>query len=76
MLLSDTFQESHCFHAVAGKNGQVGLGFVPAAAPVRVDVWGTLWLDRETSELRSIGFDCVGLRARNELGIGRERRDT
>jgi len=72
VLLSDTFQESHCFHAVAGEEGQVGLGFEPAAAPVRVDVKGTLWLDRETSELRAIDFGYVGLRPRDELGIGPE----
>jgi len=70
VLLSDTFQESHCFHAVAGEDGQIGLGFEPAAAPIRVDVKGVLWLDGETSELRSIDFDYVGLRARDELGIG------
>lgn len=72
VLLSDTFQESHCFHAVAGEDGRVGLGFEPAAAPIRVDVRGTLWLDAETSELRSIDFEYVGLRARDELGIGPE----
>jgi len=72
VLLSDTFQEAHCFHAVAGDDGRVGLGFEPAAAPTRVDVRGVLWLDAKSSELRSIEFEYVGLRRRDELGIGPE----
>ncbi|MEJ2483397.1 MAG: carboxypeptidase-like regulatory domain-containing protein [Gemmatimonadota bacterium] len=70
VLLSDTFQTSHCFHAVPGRDGQVGLAFEPAAAPLRVDIRGTLWLDANSSELRSIEFGYEGLRQRDELGIG------
>lgn len=72
VLLSDTFQESHCFHAVPGTNGQVGLAFEPAEAPLRVDIRGTLWLDAMSLELRSIEFGYAGLRNRDELGIGPE----
>ncbi|MCL7966167.1 MAG: carboxypeptidase-like regulatory domain-containing protein [marine benthic group bacterium] len=76
VLLSDTFQESHCFHAVAGGDGQVGLAFEPAEAPLRVDIRGTLWLDAESSELRSIDFGYAGLRQRSELGIGPDASGT
>jgi hypothetical protein len=68
--LSDIFQSSHCFAAVAGSDGQVGLSFEPAEAPLRVDIRGTLWLDASSSELRSIDFAYEGLRERDELGIG------
>lgn len=70
VLLSDIFQESHCFSAVTGKDGLVGLAFEPASDHVRVDVRGTLWLDSESSELRSIDWGYVGLRERHDLGIG------
>jgi hypothetical protein len=70
VLLSDIFQASHCFTAVAGSDGQVGLSFEPAEAPLRVDIRGTLWLDARSSELRSIDFAYEGLRERDELGIG------
>ena len=72
VLLSDTFQESHCFRAVRGAEGLVGLAFEPAQAPLRVDIRGTLWLDAATSELRTIDFEYAGLRERRELGMGPE----
>ena len=72
VLLSDTFQESHCFHAVRGNDGLVGLAFEPAQAPVKPDIRGTLWIDGETSELRSIDFEYDGLRDTRALGIGPE----
>ena len=72
VLLSDTFQESHCFHAVRGADGLVGLAFEPAQAPLRVDIRGTLWLDAATWELRTIYFEYAGLRERRELGMGPE----
>ncbi len=72
VLLSDTFQESHCFHAVRGSEGLVGLAFEPAQAPVRPDIRGTLWIDGATSELRTIDFTYDGLRDTRNLGIGPE----
>jgi len=72
VLLSDTFQESHCFHAVRGADGLVGLAFEPAQAPLKADIRGTLWLDGATSELRTIDFEYAGLRQRGDLGIGPE----
>jgi hypothetical protein len=72
VLLSDTFQESHCFRAVKGEGGLVGLAFKPAQAPVKPDIRGTLWIDGETSELRTIDFEYDGLRDTRALGIGPE----
>jgi hypothetical protein len=72
VLLSETFQESHCFHAVRGDDGLVGLAFEPAQAPVMPDIRGTLWIDGETSELRTISFEYEGLRDTRSLGIGPE----
>lgn len=70
VLLSDTFQESHCFHAIRGNDGLVGLAFEPAQAPLKPDIRGTLWLDAATSELMTINFEYAGLRPRGDLGIG------
>jgi hypothetical protein len=72
VLLSDTFQETHCFRAVRGNDGLVGLAFEPAQAPVRPDIRGTLWIDGATSELRTIDFEYDGLRDTRNLGIGPE----
>jgi len=70
VLLSDTFQESHCFHAIRGNDGLVGLAFEPAQAPLKPDIRGTLWLDAATSELVTIDFEYSGLRPREDLGTG------
>ena len=72
VLLSDTFQETHCFHAVRGNDGLVGLAFEPAQAPLKADILGTLWLDAATAELRTIDFEYDGLRDTRALGIGPE----
>ncbi len=72
VLLSDTFQETHCFAAVGGKGGLVGLAFRPAQAPLSPDIRGTMWLDRATSELQTIEFEYDGMRERHDLGIGPE----
>ncbi len=45
VLLSDIFQESHCFRAIKGRDGLVGLGFEPAQTRSRADIRGTLWLE-------------------------------
>ncbi|MBK5097016.1 MAG: carboxypeptidase regulatory-like domain-containing protein [Gemmatimonadetes bacterium] len=72
VLLSDTFQESHCFRAVRGNDGLVGLAFEPAQAPLKADIRGTLWLEAATSELVTIDFEYAGLRPRGDLGVGPE----
>ncbi len=72
LLLSDAFLDTHCFRPRRGKDGLVGLDFEPVRAPSRVDVRGTLWLDGASAELRWIDFGYVGLRERDDLGIGEE----
>jgi hypothetical protein len=67
VLLSDVFVEGHCLGLVEGKDARAewtGLTFRPAR--VRrgvVEVSGTLWLDRATSELRRLEFRYEGLPA-------------
>jgi hypothetical protein len=60
-LLADEFVASHCFHAVAGTNQLAGLAFEPVRGRRVPDVIGTLWLDRSTSELRSLEYSYTGL---------------
>jgi hypothetical protein len=57
-LLSSTFVESHCFHAVADANRQdiVGLAFEPRARATRTDVKGTLWMDRGSGALIRVEY--------------------
>jgi hypothetical protein len=55
VLLSEQFQERHCFSLVDGENGLIGLAFEPVSAE-KPDVRGTLWLDRATAELRRMEY--------------------
>jgi hypothetical protein len=65
VLLSDSFAETHCFRlepAPAGHRGLVGLGFGPQRGRgERVEIEGTLWIDRASSELRWLEYRYVGL---------------
>lgn len=60
-LLSNPFFEGHCFRAIPPGEGMppdwVGLAFEPAVKDARADIRGTLWLDRETGELRRLNFE-------------------
>ena len=60
-LLSDPFFEGHCFRAVPPDPVMppewVGLAFEPAVRDARADIRGTLWLDRETGQLRRLNFE-------------------
>lgn len=60
VLLSDFFLESHCFRPVPSDSGTpagwVGLGFEPAPIPHKPDIRGTIWVDRESAELRRLDF--------------------
>jgi hypothetical protein len=62
VLLSNSFAASHCFYITASSDAtQVGLGFRPVRPePGRIDVDGTLLIDRRTGELRSLSFQYVG----------------
>ncbi|HET7228876.1 MAG TPA: carboxypeptidase regulatory-like domain-containing protein [Longimicrobium sp.] len=55
VLLSDAFQERHCFALEPGENGLIGLSFEPVSDRLP-DVRGTLWLDRATAELRRMEY--------------------
>jgi len=65
VLLSETFMESHCLRIEDGtgaRAGWIGLAFRPQDfRRNHVDVNGTLWLDRATSELRRMEFRYEGL---------------
>ncbi|MHB1313100.1 MAG: carboxypeptidase-like regulatory domain-containing protein [Gemmatimonadaceae bacterium] len=65
VLLSDIFAATHCLGLTEGAGAQagwIGLTFRPAASVWGlVDVSGTLWLDRKTSELRRMEFTYEGL---------------
>ena len=77
VLLSDRFARDHCFSVVASDDPAqtlVGLAFRPPERrqDTLVDVSGTLWIDRATSELRHIEFAYVGLPATHpDVGRGR-----
>jgi hypothetical protein len=71
LLLSEAFVETHCFRAVPGDSGLLGLAFEPTGDREVTDVRGTLWVHRETSELRFLEFRYTGLPAllrKAELG--------
>ena len=71
LLLSDEFVATHCFRAVSGDGGLVGLAFEPTAERRVSDVRGTLWVDRLSSELRFLEYDYTGLpRALSRAGLG------
>ncbi|MDQ8154673.1 MAG: carboxypeptidase-like regulatory domain-containing protein [Gemmatimonadota bacterium] len=65
VLLSETFAASHCLALNEGKGdraGLIGLAFRPQEFRRNyVDVSGTLWLDRATSELRRMEYRYEGL---------------
>ncbi|HET6231085.1 MAG TPA: carboxypeptidase-like regulatory domain-containing protein [Longimicrobiaceae bacterium] len=72
-LLSDDFLDQHCFRLVAppaGHEGEIGLAFQPVRDRRLPDVAGTLWLDRQTAELRRMeyGYTNAPLRTADEAG--------
>jgi hypothetical protein len=72
ILLSDEFLDSHCFRVRRmGDDPVVGLAFEPVREDRhRVDVKGVLWLDRETSQLRTLEFRYTGVELPSHLGTG------
>ena len=71
VLLSDSFAGDHCFHSEpppAGHADWIGVAFQPAYdRRGHSDMEGTLWLDRESAELRLLEFRYTRLPA--GLGI-------
>lgn len=75
VLLSNAFFEDHCFRIAKGSDKRrIGVAFEPA--PERevkrdiAEIRGTLWLDRTSSELRSIDFRYVNVTAEQEANAG------
>jgi hypothetical protein len=66
VLLSDSFAALHCFHAEPPPKDHpdwIGIAFVPARQRRGItEIEGTLWVDRETSELRLLEYRYAGLR--------------
>jgi Carboxypeptidase regulatory-like domain len=64
-LLSNAFASLHCFREVPPANDKtdwVGIGFKPATERGGiVEIQGTLWLDRASSELRELDFRYTNL---------------
>jgi len=57
-ILSDPFQDGHCFRLVrdADRPGLLGLGFEPVHRSPVPGVEGALWLDEATGELRFLTY--------------------
>jgi hypothetical protein len=68
VVLSEAFRQRHCFGLRDGGAERVGLEFVPIRLVGRPDVRGVLWLDRATSELRTVEFTYTGLTFRGPVG--------
>jgi hypothetical protein len=64
VLLSDPFLDTHCFRLAESSDDadEIGLEFEPLERRGRIaDVGGTLWMDRETSELRWLEYTYYNL---------------
>jgi hypothetical protein len=65
-LLSDEFVAKHCFRIAGAPKGHpdwIGLEFVPTDTMASVaDIRGTVWLRRETAELRRLDFGYTNLK--------------
>ena len=62
VLLSPEFERDHCFQVVSGAGpaaGAIGLAFAPHDGRKLPDIAGTLWVDRETAQLRFVEFEYV-----------------
>ncbi len=70
VLLSDSFAAMHCFRVEppgAEHAGQIGVGFRPVTERRRIsDIEGTFWIDRASSELRSLEYRYTNLPAVTE----------
>ncbi|HEY2849791.1 MAG TPA: carboxypeptidase-like regulatory domain-containing protein [Gemmatimonadaceae bacterium] len=59
ILLSHDFLDGHCFaiHEASGRRPElVGLDFKPTARGRYVDIRGTFWIDRQSSEVRYLDY--------------------
>jgi hypothetical protein len=58
VLLSDSFQATHCFslREDADQPSRIGLAFRPLRPTGAPDIEGTMWLDRESAEIRELDY--------------------
>ncbi len=72
VLLSDEFQDTHCFRVLEPERNApwLGLAFEPNADRRVPDVEGTIWLDRVSARLDRVEFRYTGL---NVPGANRAR---
>ena len=59
VLLSDEFLNDHCFRLREGtdrRSALIGLEFEPVRGRDKPDIAGTLWIDRQSSELRNLEY--------------------
>jgi hypothetical protein len=61
VLLSDPFAATHCFRLVreAARSGEIGVAFEPVPERTLADIFGVLWVDERSAELREIVFHFV-----------------
>jgi hypothetical protein len=63
VILSQWFQERHCFRATShGRDpGLIGLAFEPGPGAPDYDIQGVLWVDRASAELRYLEYHFTRL---------------
>ncbi len=64
VLRDDSFLSTHCFRVVRDTRGHpslIGLAFEPVLGRKLTDVKGALWIDEQSSELRSLEFSYTNL---------------
>ena len=72
-LLSATFLDDHCFQiAQSSDSTRLGIAFSPTSRRHVTDIRGTLWVDRKTSELRSMEFGYTHLPSEQSDASGGE----
>ncbi|MFI5229348.1 MAG: carboxypeptidase regulatory-like domain-containing protein [Gemmatimonadales bacterium] len=72
-LLASSFLDDHCFHiAASADTARLGIAFEPTSRRHVTDIRGTLWVDRKTSELRSMEFGYTHLPAEQAAASGGE----
>ena len=70
ILLSDVFVEDHCLRVAKESNAQqVGIALTPTYERANMaGIEGTVWVDRQTSELRRLDFSYVNLTREQSIG--------
>jgi hypothetical protein len=62
VLLSEAFVNGHCFHLETPAGNLIGVGFKPSRDRREMrEIQGTLWLDRQSAELKTLEFTYTNL---------------